>query len=89
MHEVFCFKNIVKCDKCKKPYDKLEIFLIKFVFFYFYYFFVFNLMNRNIKEEHFEEFHAKVPCECGEMIEKMFLVNHKVSLGKLNVFNFE
>lgn len=46
-------------------------------------------MNRNIKEEHFEEFHAKVPCECGEMIEKMFLVNHKVSLGKLNVFNFE
>ena len=46
---------------------------------------VFYFRKRNIKEEHFEEFHAKVACECGEMIEKMFLADHKVGFDFRNL----
>jgi hypothetical protein len=38
------------------------------------------LLKRNLKQDHFEEFHAKVKCECGEMIEKMNLETHKVKI---------
>jgi hypothetical protein len=31
-----------------------------------------------MRDEHFEEFHAKIKCECGELIEKRHLETHKV-----------
>jgi hypothetical protein len=31
-----------------------------------------------MKDEHLEEFHAKEKCECGELVEKMYLEAHKV-----------
>ena len=53
MHETFCFRNIIKCEHCKKPIDK------------------------NKKQEHFEEFHEKIKCECGDHVEKDKLAAHK------------
>jgi hypothetical protein len=37
------------------------------------------LYKRNDKDQHFDEFHVPIECECGEKIEKMFLEDHKVS----------
>ncbi len=80
MHETFCYRNIVKCEHCGKPVDKYvalkaicnnNIILIEFLFFVLY---------RNVKQDHFDEFHAKIKCECGEMIEKMNLDAHKVTV---------
>ncbi len=34
---------------------------------------------RNVKKDHFDEYHEKIKCECGEMIEKMKLDAHKVT----------
>lgn len=34
-------------------------------------------INKNQKDEHFQEFHAKVKCECGELIEKINFETHK------------
>ena len=45
--------------------------------------------KRNIKEEHFEEFHAKIQCECGESIEKMNLVHHKVKISFCKNISFD
>ncbi len=57
MHEPFCLRNIVLCDKCSQPFDKSQ------------------------QQEHFEEYHALVACECGEQVEKSEIESHKVSLG--------
>lgn len=42
-------------------------------------------MNKNQKEEHFQQFHAKIKCECGEEVEKINLEAHKVA-NKLKIF---
>ncbi len=57
MHESFCLRNIVLCDKCSQPFDKSQ------------------------RQEHFEEYHALVACECGEQVEKSEIESHKVRLG--------
>jgi len=54
MHEIFCLKNIIICERCNNPFDK------------------------NQKQEHFEEYHAPVKCECGESIEIRLLDAHKL-----------
>ena len=36
---------------------------------------------RNVKEAHYKEFHEKVKCECGEMVEKSQIEEHKVILS--------
>lgn len=34
-------------------------------------------INKNQKDEHFQEYHVKVKCECGDLIEKINLDTHK------------
>ena len=42
-------------------------------------------VNKNQKEEHFKEFHEKVKCVCGELIEKIDLEAHQVLFLKLEM----
>jgi len=37
-----------------------------------------NVYNKNQKDDHFEEYHAPIACECGESIEKMHIDKHKL-----------
>jgi hypothetical protein len=38
-----------------------------------------SIRFRKLKDQHFEEFHAKQMCECGLEFEKSLIENHKVS----------
>ena len=45
------------------------------------------LFLRKIKDQHFEEFHAKTMCDCGKEYEKRFIENHKVFIKNKNNLN--